>query len=188
MSQMTEEDIKVLEQQSDKMLAIWHCLLNTWRWPKRHLSNPKSFDYYRTGGRRSEIMHWIINKIGEKYANRLWNFNMTDEEHNIWWDYMTTPYTKETESKHEWNAIRDSVYNHPRTRDFLDLYEELSLEEYNEKLLQDMSASEGVTCTFNLKSNVQNAILPTTNLFLIDAIAEHDVNPADTKTKKSTRT
>ena len=81
--EITEADLKALNAQSDQVLAEWYCLLNSWKWPNE-LPDPEG-KIHGSSCRRSVIMGWIGARVGGKLCSRVWNKEMTDEEHEDFW-------------------------------------------------------------------------------------------------------
>jgi hypothetical protein len=134
---MNDKDIKILKQQSDKMLAIWYCLLNTWEWPDRHLPNIESEDTYIPFGHRSQLMNWIENKIGSKFISRIWNSSLTDTEFTIWWEYCTT---HTPESRKKWIEMEST--SHHRHGNYREMYEAECLKLYGDTIQQNFALLE----------------------------------------------
>lgn len=99
MSLITPDDELILAQQGIETLAEWYALLNTFKWPT-DLPNPEP-PHHKAGGRRSELMAWIKEAIGERAVSRHWNRWMTDEEFNDFWRGV-----------HEGHAPSLQRYNH----------------------------------------------------------------------------
>jgi hypothetical protein len=88
---MTSKQLEVLVVQDEQTLAAWWCELNSWEWPKA-LPDPEPNEYIR-GGVRSQIMHWIDNKIGHRAVLRFHNKNMPDEVFGSFWRNDREPGT-----------------------------------------------------------------------------------------------
>ncbi len=84
---LTSHDLQILYQQNDATLAKWWCELNIWRWPSV-LPRPEPTQWIPIpGGRRTEIMKWIVNKIGLKECLRKWNeITLPGKQFDIWYD------------------------------------------------------------------------------------------------------
>jgi hypothetical protein len=102
-NQVTTEDYEILNKEDDVTLAQWWCMLNRWDWPEE-LPN-KDLTHrdkgYKTGGRRSQLMNIIENRVGKRLISWQWNKNdMTNEEFN---DFYAGTYCgdKEAKSRHE---------------------------------------------------------------------------------------
>lgn len=96
---MENQDLEILGRQPDDTLSEWWCLLNTWKWPDR-LPNPDSCEYI-PGGRRSALMDWVSEKLGDKRISQHWNcvylseeHRMTVGEHDDFWNRSSDPEAK----------------------------------------------------------------------------------------------
>ena len=100
---ISDADRKILTAQNDYTLAEWWCQLNRWEWPAA-LPNPEPKTYQGPGGRRSEIMNWILSVIGLELALRVWNKGeMTDREFSDFWN---SPHDPEAERRHQEYLVR----------------------------------------------------------------------------------
>lgn len=68
----------------EKTAALWWGELNSWGWPEILL--PKDSDKYIVGGRRSQMMRLIEDRLGMKYILRISNSDMTDSEFEDFWN------------------------------------------------------------------------------------------------------
>jgi hypothetical protein len=75
---VSEEQWRTLREQSNEVLAEWWCLLNRWQWPVE-LPEPEPAHPYPRGGKRSQIMDWIHDKVGDWLVSRTWNKDMPDD-------------------------------------------------------------------------------------------------------------
>lgn len=91
---LTNNDLVILEAMANKdyrTLAIWYCRLNSWEWPKE-LPDPVPVQADRPN-RRSALMAWISERIGERLISYEWNINrdwvgnrtLTADEHEDFW-------------------------------------------------------------------------------------------------------
>lgn len=82
---MTEQDIAILETATKAQLASWWSELNHYGWPGE-LPFPEPSEYI-ANGRRSQIMNWIMKRIGLKECLRDWNKeSMTNKQFESWWN------------------------------------------------------------------------------------------------------
>ena len=82
---MTEIDIATLNQADTATLAKWWCELNRFGWPDAFLE-PEPAKHVRHG-RRSEMMNWIMDKIGIKECLREWNVDTRPgQKFDDWFD------------------------------------------------------------------------------------------------------
>lgn len=81
---LTDDDLISLATQNMQTLAEGWCTLNGWGWPQ-WLPCPESPEKWRVETRRREAMRWIENRIGRRVISRVWNKDMTDEEHEDFW-------------------------------------------------------------------------------------------------------
>lgn len=82
---MREDDLATLEAAPPAILAQWWCDLNRWRWPS-DLADEEPKEHI-PGGRRTQIMNWINEKIGMKECLRYWNREtMPGAEFDRWYD------------------------------------------------------------------------------------------------------
>lgn len=82
---LTAADLAALEAQDHVTLANWSNILNCWKWPEG-LPDPEPPKYNAVACRRIAIMNWIHEKVGGKLISRLWNDDMTDQEHEDFWN------------------------------------------------------------------------------------------------------
>lgn len=75
---MKQRDVEILAQQDKETLAAWWSQLNHWEWPNA-LPDPEP-NHFISGGRRGEIIGWIMTRIGYRECLRDWNKGMSDEE------------------------------------------------------------------------------------------------------------
>lgn len=93
--ELSQDDIAILNSQSDETLIQWALDLNRWRWPEGlpDEETPEQYQAFmlREGGpgvihsRRGAIMHWIEAKVSQKRILRAHNAGMTDEEFEDFW-------------------------------------------------------------------------------------------------------
>ena len=88
---VTEEDKKVIDSQDEKTMAVWWCMMNSWKWPEELSDEPENrylpASEWVANGRRSQVMEYIQDKIGHKATSREWNIDrMTDEGHEEWFN------------------------------------------------------------------------------------------------------
>ena len=74
----TDEDRTIIRAQTDKALAEWWCVLNTWGWPGE-LPNvcPHSLNSL-DNHRRYSLMSTIARKVGKKKCLKQWNLRTRD--------------------------------------------------------------------------------------------------------------
>lgn len=83
---LSDADVSALNQRTDRELAQWWCELNSHEWPEG-LPNPEP----RIPGmpvaltRSWAIMEAIKGRVGDRLCSRVWNHDMTDEEHADFW-------------------------------------------------------------------------------------------------------
>jgi hypothetical protein len=80
---VTELDIEIMERQGMGTLAEWYCMLNRWQWPDELPNEEEPED--RREGRRTALMKWIKNRVGQRVCSRVWNKDMGDEEFEDFW-------------------------------------------------------------------------------------------------------
>lgn len=83
---LTDDDLFALASQDMQTLAEGWCALNRWEWPQ-WLPSPETYEHRREvrETRAREAMRWIENRIGNRVISRVWNKEMTDEEHEDFW-------------------------------------------------------------------------------------------------------
>lgn len=99
---ITNKDLAVLAQQESETLAQWWCDLNRFEWPEE-LPDPEPPQFVH-GSRRSKIMGWIMESVGHRFCNRVWNSHMTDGEHNDFWRGNFEGH-KESRERHERRSL-----------------------------------------------------------------------------------
>jgi hypothetical protein len=83
---LSDADRRAIYTAPPLMLAEWWAALNRWDWPVEGLGEPEP-PARSPGGRRSEIMREIIDRIGLKECLREWNRkHLPGNEFDAWWD------------------------------------------------------------------------------------------------------
>lgn len=113
---LTPEDLRILRAQSRETLALWWCKLNVWGWPKG-LPNSEEAIYIRDG-RRSQLMHWIQARVPERLRMRTWNYDMNDEEFQVFWRYHQT---ESSDDRQAWIDMRMQRLPNRRAGRWLDV-------------------------------------------------------------------
>jgi hypothetical protein len=72
---VTDDDMAILGNHDDVTLAKWHCMMNSWKWPKEIPDEPKDDGGkgYVSGGRRTQLMAVIEKRVGRRLISWEWN-------------------------------------------------------------------------------------------------------------------
>lgn len=80
-----QEDINILKEQKSKILIEWWLTLNHWDWPKELPNEERPIYKNIKYTRRSQIMHYIKDKVGLQLILRTHNRHMTVKEFRDFW-------------------------------------------------------------------------------------------------------
>ena len=79
------KDQEILIKHSPDVLVKWWCLLNNWQWPKELLPSEKpDLNRVPSESRRTQIMDYITNKVGNKLCLLEWNKEKTSPTEEFW--------------------------------------------------------------------------------------------------------
>jgi len=103
MNEITKADIEIIDSQDNATLAQWNCELNRWNWPEELPDEDKSHESknYSSGGRRSQLMSLMEERVGHRLISRTWNKDMTDDEHD---DFFNGTFCGDKEANARYEA------------------------------------------------------------------------------------
>lgn len=86
---LTRTERRLLASQSPETLAEWAKQLNSWEWPTElgEPEDPKAHDELGSISKtkRWALTKWIEREVGIRLINRIWNSEMTDDQHAEFW-------------------------------------------------------------------------------------------------------